>query len=224
MRKRGVEMKSQKPFYALCLMALFLVSATAWAADQSAAPEGTPAILASLNAGNVTILDDQAAMAIRGQAYKYVLVKIFGLNALDGGAGIQWTWNPLNYRYGAFGGLDWSNTGTAPADLMDGFFMAHDEAYANSLINKIDADKALIAGLASLATTPNSFWGMIYAPVATPTELTTPNVQVSGISFFGNKFFFGWRSMPYTEYSRREAIAGIGVLVVGRSLLSSLMK
>jgi hypothetical protein len=47
---------------------------------------------------------------------------------------------------------------------------------------------------------------------------------VSGISFFGNKFFFGWRSMPYTEYSRREAIAGIGVLVVGRSLLSSLLK
>jgi hypothetical protein len=219
-----MEMKSQKPFYALCLTALFLFAAGGWAADQPAESDGTPAILASLNAGNVTILDDQAAMSIRGQEYKYVLVKILGLNALDGGAGIQWTWNPLNYRYGAFGGLNWSNTGTTPADVMDAFFMAHDDAYANPLIDKIDADKALIAGLASLAKTYNKYWGLIYVPAITPTDLTTPNVQVSGISFFGNRFFFGWRSMPYTEYSRREAIAGIGVLVVGRSLLSSLLK
>ncbi|MBN1569876.1 MAG: hypothetical protein JXA73_18675 [Acidobacteria bacterium] len=211
-------MKMLKPFYLLLMAALFFIVGTAWAGD------GTPVILATLNAGDVTILDDQAAMAIRGQDYKYVLVKIFGLNALDGGAGVQWTWNPLDYRYGAYGGLNWSNTDETPADAMDFFFSAHDEAYANPSADKIAADQALILGLASLGTTYNSFWGWIYSPAVLPAGLTTPNVKVSGISFFGNKFFFGWRSMPYTEYSRREAIAGIGVLVVGRSLLSSISK
>jgi hypothetical protein len=204
---------------------LFLVTLTAWAADTAASAENSPAILASLNAVNVTVLDDQAAMAIRGQGdYKYVLVKVLGLNALDGGAGVQWTWNPLDYRYGAFGGLNWSNTGVDPADVMDGYFELHDATYADPTSDKLAADQTLLAKLASLATKYNTFWGYIYSPATLPTELTTGYVQVSGISFFGNKFFFGWRSMPYTEYSRREAMSGIAVLAAGRSLLSSLTR
>jgi len=205
-------------------MALFLITGAAWAVDPPAVSGNTPAILASLDSGDIRVLDDQAAMAIRGQEYKYVLVKILGLNALDGGAGIQWTWNPAGYRYGAFGGLGWSNAGTAAADAMDTLFMLHDLAYADPTADKILADKALVAGLVSLGNTYSRFWGWIYSPADLPTGLTTPTVQVSGLSFFGNKFFFGWRSMPYTEYSRREAITGIGVLVVGRSLLSSLAR
>ncbi|MDM7997713.1 MAG: hypothetical protein QUT30_18730 [Acidobacteriota bacterium] len=210
--------------YALCTIALLLITGAAWAADPPASSGTTPAILACLDSGDISVLDDQAAMAIRGQEYKYVLVKILGLNALDGGAGVQWTWNPAGYRYGAFGGLDWSNTGADAADKMDALFMLHDLAYADPTADKIAADKALIAGLASLGDTYNTFWGWIYSPADLPKGLTTPTVQVSGVSFFGNKFFFGWRSMPYTEYSRREAITGIGVLVAGRSLLSSLAR
>lgn len=217
-------MKSSIQFYAVCALVLLCIPGSAWSKDPPASSGNTPAILASLDSGDIRVLDDQAAMAIRGQEYKYVLVKILGLNALDGGAGIQWTWNPADYRYGAFGGLDWSNMGSDAADAMDTLFWKHDLAYADPTADKIAADKDLIAGLVSLAKTYNSFWGWIYSPADLPKGLTTPAVQVSGVSFFGNKFFFGWRSMPYTEYSRREAIAGIGVLVAGRSLLSSLAK
>ncbi len=79
--------------YALCTIALLLITGAAWAADPPASSGTTPAILACLDSGDISVLDAQAAMAIRGQEYKYVLVKILGLNALDGGAGVQWTWN-----------------------------------------------------------------------------------------------------------------------------------
>jgi len=54
---------------------LLLASGTAWAGGQPASSNDTPAILAALDAGSATILDDQAAKAIRGQQSPiYVLV------------------------------------------------------------------------------------------------------------------------------------------------------
>ena len=91
----------------LLLVALaFLLVAPAWAAERAATSEGTPAILASLGAGNVKVLDDQAAKAIRGQSYQYVLVRTV-LNPLDFSFSqdVQWTGNILGYRYGAWGGI-----------------------------------------------------------------------------------------------------------------------
>ena len=103
---------------------LILIGTTASAADAAGAkPDNTPAILASLDARDATPLDDRAAGAIRGQGseYRYVLVKILGLNSLDFGAGLEWTWNPFGYRYGAWGGPGWTNGGlpgdsVVPAD------------------------------------------------------------------------------------------------------------
>jgi hypothetical protein len=134
---------------------------------------------------------------------------------MDFGPGVQWTWNPLDYRYGAWGGLGWTANGD-PADLMDSYFRMHDEGFATDL--------ELIALLESLKTTDVGYWGRIYAPGTwgvgdLPTGLNTPYVWVSGVSFIGNRFFFGWKKMPYTEYARREALTAIGVLVWGKSLI-----
>ena len=159
-----------------------------------------------------------------------MLVKILGVNALDYGPGIQWTWNPLGYRYGAFGGPGWSNPGVDPADGsagMDALFLAHDEAYDGATnAEKLVADQALIAGLLGLAAMPGGYWGSIYNPSYPgdasqhwPTGLTATSVKVSGLSLIGNRFFFGWRCMPYTEYARREALAGMGIVALGRILL-----
>ena len=38
------------------------------------------------------------------------------------------------------------------------------------------------------------------------------NVWVSGLSLVGGKVFVGWRPMPFTEYSRREALTGMQLL------------
>jgi hypothetical protein len=209
----------------LCLTLVFLVSGSVWAADVQISPDETPAILASLNQESVTVLDDHAAMEIRGQEYKYVLVKTV-LNAFDGGRGVRWTWNPLGFRYGAWGGPGWSrgNGETDVADAMDNLFMAHDLAYESSSDNaaRLAADQGLLLGLDTLATVYNGYWGMIYDPAVAPQGLSTSTVRVSGISFIGNRFFFGWRPMPYTEYARREAMTGVGIIVAGRSLLSSI--
>ena len=124
-------MKSYKVFASLLITFAFLSVVQAWAADPPPAPEKMPAILASLDAGKVTVLDDKAAGAIRGQAYQYVLVRTV-LNAFDFAPGIQWTLNPLAYRYGAWGGPGWTNGGdigvdTHPtADRMDDLFKLHD--------------------------------------------------------------------------------------------------
>jgi len=214
---------------------LLLVAGTAWAADRPASSDDTPAILASLDSGNVTILNDHAAAAIRGQGSPlYVLVKILGINALDFG-GTQWTWNPLGYRYGYWGGPGWSNGGDSLDSLdasyvsslpvadgnggMDALFRAHDVAYASGA-NKLAADSLLLNGLQGLPETTGTFWGKIYT--ASPIGLQ-PNsdVQVSVLSFFNNRLFFGWHAMPYTEYSRREAVAGMQALIAGRSLLGT---
>jgi hypothetical protein len=224
-KERERDMKKQQPLWALCLAMLFLVAGAAWAAEPPVSSEDTPAILASLDANHVTVLDDRAAAEVRGQdflPYRYVLVKILGINALDGGAGIQWTWNPLGYRYGAFGGPGWSNTGAIPADAMDALFRTHDGLYSATDPDKLAADFWLREELRRLATANGGYWGLIYAPATLPTGLTTPIVQVSGISFIGNRIFFGWRPMPYTEYARREAVAALGIMVFGRSLVSSI--
>ena len=34
----------------------------------------------------------------------------------------------------------------------------------------------------------------------------------AGGSFIGGKFYFGWRPMPFTEYSRRQALTGMQLL------------
>jgi hypothetical protein len=193
----------------------FLAGTDASAADRPAAAD-TPAILASLNARDVTVLDDAAAGAVRGQGsdYRYVLVRILGLNTLDFAPGIDWTWNPFGYRYGAWGGPGWTNGGNLaglvePADAMDTLFKGHDLGTLT--------DQQLVFFLSLLPNVNNSFWGQIYVPNVINPAADLPvgtNVWVSGASFIGGKFFFGWRPMPFTEYSRRQALTGMQLLVL----------
>jgi hypothetical protein len=206
-------MESHKSCALLLIMLAVVLVAPAWAADGSATSEGTPAILASLDAGNVKVLDDQAAKAIRGQDYQYVLVRTL-LNPLDFSLlpAVQWTGNILGYRYGAWGGPGWTNGGgtggNTPADAMDALFRAHDSTLDNA---------ALIFGLQHLPTVPSLFWGQVYAgaDVYAPSGLPVgigANVWVSGLSLVGGRVFVGWRPMPFTEYSRREALTGMQLL------------
>lgn len=194
----------------------FLTGADAWAADRPAAAAETPAILASLDMRDVKVLDDDAAKAVRGQAgeYLYVLVRILGLNTFDFAPGIEWTLNPFAYRYGAFGGAFWTNGGqpltnpVAPADAMDTLFKGHDEGTLTDL--------QLVGALSVLPNVNNSFWGQIYVPAVINPASGLPvgtNVWVAGGSFIGGKFYFGWRPMPFTEYSRRQALTGMQLLV-----------
>jgi|WetSurMetagenome_2_1015567.scaffolds.fasta_scaffold107818_2 hypothetical protein len=192
-----------------CVLLLFTAGG-AWPAGQPASSNDTPAILAALDAGSATILDDQAASAVRGQEYKYVLVKILGLNTLDFGPGVQWTWNPLGYRYGAWGGLGWTNNGS-PADAMDDLFKQHDNGAT---------DQWLVNALKALPDSHGNggfigYWGKVYVPGFYPAGAPA-SVYVSGASFIGGKIFLGWRAMPYTEYSRREALIGMSLLTFGR--------
>jgi hypothetical protein len=205
-------MKGYRLCFSLLTALVFLLAAEAWAADQPAASEGIPAILASLDAGKITILDDQAAMAIRGQDYKYVLVRTI-LNPFDIGPGLNWTLNPFGYRYGAWGGPGWTNGGgigsSCPADPMDALFKQHD-------LNHID-DAGLILALEGLATTHDDFWGSVYVPAWVNPHSDLPQnakVWVSGLSILGGRFFFGWHAMYFPEYSRREALTGMQLLGV----------
>ena len=199
--------------YKLCAPFLtavaFLSVASAWAADHPATRKDMPAILANLDAGQVTVLDDKAAKAVRGQNYQYVLVKTI-LNPLDFGPDLNWTLNLFGYRYGAWGGPGWTNGGgigsNAPADAMDALFKQHDEGLSN---------QGLITGLQGLVNTSVPFWGPIYVPPAITAGSNLPadkNVWVSGASLLGGKFFLGWRPLPFPEYSRREALTGMQLL------------
>jgi|SoiMethySBSTD1v2_1073268.scaffolds.fasta_scaffold00800_4 hypothetical protein len=192
-----------------------LLGTEAFAADNPAAADA-PAILASLDARDVTVLDDTAANAVRGQGteYRYVLVKFLGLNSLDFAPALEWTWNPLGYRYGAWGGPGWTNGGQplsnliAPADAMDTLFKGHD---LGSL-----TDEQLVVALSLLPHTSNGYWGQIYVPTVITPGSGLPvgqNVWVSGASLVGGSVFFGWRPMPFTEYSRREALIGMRLAV-----------
>ena len=209
-------MKANKFILISCILFLF-VSGTAWAGNQVDLSKNSPALLASLDKAGVVLLDDTATAAIRGQADPvlpmYVLVKILGLNTLDYGSGVNWTLNPLGYRYGYYGGYNWSNTGQKPVDCMDWLFKKHDNASLT--------DSQLLDKLLKLATfhPQYSYWGNTY--VSKP-EGAPSSVKVFGVSLIGQKFFFGWRSMPYSEYSRREAVYGMQALILGKSLFPSL--
>jgi hypothetical protein len=207
MNERRTVMK-KKIFFSFLGVMLLLIPGALWAGNQPGVSQDTPAILASLGQANAIPLDDAAAAAVRGQAL-YVLVKVFGLNMFDGGAGVQWTWNPLGYRYGNWGGPNWTAQGD-PVDPMDTFFQKHDGGTLN--------DQGLVGALASLATTPNTTWGLIYDPSPWP-EGAPSNVSVFGISLIGGKVFRGWKDMPYTEYSRREAMFGMQLLNLGSRFL-----
>lgn len=195
---------------------VLLTGTDARAADKGGAATETPAILASLDARDVKVLDDGAAKAVRGQAgeYRYVLVRILGLNTFDFAASIEWSLNPFDYRYGAWGGPGWTNGGQplsnliAPADAMDALFKGHDLGALN--------DQQLVGLLSILPNVNNSFWGQIYVPQLVNPASGLPvgtNVWVAGGSLIGGKFFFGWRPMPFTEYSRRQALTGMQLLV-----------
>lgn len=194
----------------------FLAGTDARAADTAAAAADTPAILAALDARDVKVLDDGAAKAVRGQAgqYLYVLVRILGLNTFDFAPSIEWSLNPFDYRYGAWGGPGWTNGGQPlsslvdPADAMDTLFKAHDLGFLTDL--------GLVGALSILPNVANGFWGQIYVPAVINPASGLPvstNVWVAGGSFIGGKFYFGWRPMPFTEYSRRQALAGMQLLV-----------
>ena len=104
-------MKKQIFFIALGVM-LLLIPGALWAGNQPIVSQDTPAILVSLGQANAIPLDDMTAAAVRGQA-QYVLVKVL-LNMFDTGAGVTWSWNPLAYRYGNWGGPGYSNGGEPP--------------------------------------------------------------------------------------------------------------
>lgn len=191
-------------------LVLLLFSTTAQASDQAAVAEDTPPILAALGRTDVTHLDDTAIAGVRGAAAEYVLVRLLGLNTFDFGPGVQWTLNPLGYRYGYWGGPNHSDgfgDGQSYVDTMDSYFMKHDQGDITDL--------QLIGFLESLRSA-DSYWGKIYnsSPVGAPEK-----VYVSGASLIGGKLFFGWKPMPYSEYSRREAVYGMNALLFGKSLL-----
>jgi hypothetical protein len=194
---------------------VLLPGVEASAADGAETAAGTPAILAALEASHVTVLDDSDAMTVRGQGshYRYVLVRILGLNTFDFAPGLDWTWNPFGYRYGAWGGPGWSNGGmpgdtVVPADAMDALFRGHDLGDLNDL--------ELLAALATLPSTASGFWGLVYVPSSTTpgSAVPTGNVWVSGRSLLGGRLYSGWRPMPAPEYFRRQAVVGMSLLTL----------
>jgi len=210
MVQKGREVVKTYNLWTLLLTAvLFLSVSSAWAAEQPATKKDMPAILANLDAGQVTVLDDKAAKAVRGQNYQYVLVKTI-LNPLDFAPDLNWTGNLFGYRYGAWGGPGWTNGGgngsNTPADAMDALFKLHDDGTISN--------QGLIAGLQALVNKSVLFWGPIYVPtsIADPSLPADKNVWVSGASLLGGKFFLGWRPLPFPEYSRREALTGMQLL------------
>ncbi len=212
-------MKKKIFFSLLGVMLLVLIPGALWANSQNDLSKDTPAILVSLGQANAIPLDDMATAAVRGQA-QYVLVKVFGLNMFDFGRGVQWTWNPLGYRYGNWGGPGYGAGSTV--DQMDFYFSIHDGYYStpNSAAVRLQADKDLRDALLSLPYTLDGRysgdWGQIY--VTSPAD-APESVNVFGLSLIGGKIFSGWKEMPYTEYSRREAVYGIQLMILGKSVL-----
>jgi hypothetical protein len=204
-----MKMKKSRFFIVLGVM-LLLFTATAWASQD------TPAILASLDQKTVTQLDDSAISEIRGES-SYVMVKLFPLNFLDFSNDCGWTWNPYKWRYGNYGGKDWSGAPDSfTVDMMDVAFQTHDaETEAASTPAEVQAaDLKLLTTLELLPNTPSS-WGTIYDRRSYGEWGPEPchwfyNVYVSRISVlaYGGtfRFFCLWKSMPLTEYARRQAV------------------
>lgn len=209
-------MRIHKILLILGVSILFL-SGTALAGDNVTMPENSPAILASLDKAGVTALDDTSISDVRGQT-QYTMVKVLGLNTWDYAkrGKITWTLNPFGFRYGNWGGPNYSNMGN-PVDEMDALFMVHDGGAS---------DEWLLAGLAALktqdgASTYSRVWGWIYTGNSTGYLYVDPDhfnytVAVSRTSWMssGGRFIFGWIDMPLTEYARREAVMGMGILVM----------
>jgi hypothetical protein len=205
-------MKTGK-FLLICAISFLFISGTAWAGNRTDVAEETPAILASLDKTDFVTLDDTAIAEIRGEAL-YVMGRIWLLNGLDFSLNpqVDWVTGIANiaegWRYGNWGGLDYTNEGP-PVDLMDSYFQQHD--------NGAFSDADLIAALSTLPDT-GSFWGQIYGPTAYDVD-SIPigpddahfdySVFVSRISVLSTgarRFFFLWRPMPLTEYARRQAL------------------
>ena len=217
--KRRFVMK-RHPYFIIAGLALLLFSGAAWASEE------TPAILASLDNAGLTVLDNAVIADIRGQADpQYVMVKILGVNLWDFSRDIDWTLNPFGYRYGYWGGLGWTNggetTGTAPvADEMDGLFMAHDGGVISDeiLLSLLKGNDPGGAYPDPLPFGSGGIWGEIYQPdtgaYAADPDHFSYKVYVSRVSWMsaGGRFFFGWRAMPLTEYARREAVLGMGIV------------
>ncbi|MEW6186881.1 MAG: hypothetical protein AB1585_14195 [Thermodesulfobacteriota bacterium] len=199
-------------FFSFLGVMLLLIPGALWADNQQDFSKNSPAILASLGPAHFTPLDDAAIKAIRGQA-DFVLVKVLGLNTFDYG-NVKWTWNPLGYRYGNYGGYNWS--GGTPVDDMDICFRTHDFAYDASSDPGVRyiADLTLRNNLASLTTSYDNFWGWIYL-----SNVGQNDIHVFGLSLVGGKVFRGWEKMPYSEYSRREAWLGVSFMILGRNIL-----
>jgi hypothetical protein len=106
---------------------------------------------------------------------------------------------------------------------MDRLFWVHDQDH-----NDIGDDIALLSGLKALPTmypTPSIIWGRnIYVSSETGLEGGPPAspIWVSRVSWFGggSTFRWFWSPMPYSEYSRREAVLGMTALIWGRSLFN----
>jgi len=84
---------------------------------------------------------------------------------------------------------------------MDALFKRHDQGDLSN--------QRLVEELKTLPNTGSRNWGFIY--VAHPSG-APDSVCVSGLSFIGGKTFFLWRPMAYTEYARREALAGMSLV------------
>jgi hypothetical protein len=197
-------MKKQIIFLVLGVM-LLLIPGALWAVNQAGVSQDTPAILVSLGQANAIPLDDAAAAAVRGQAPPplYVLVRIIGLNTYDDGPGVTWTSDPYQYRYGYYGGANYGTPGNTPVDRMDELFLAHDN-------NQISNAKLLLL-LALLPKTYDHNWGNIY--ISHP-DFAPDIVNVNGFSLIGGRIFRNPVPMPFSEYSRREAMYGMGILTL----------
>jgi hypothetical protein len=206
-------MKKKLFFSLLGLMLLVLIPGVLWAGNQNDLAKDTPAILVSLGQANTIPLDDAAIASVRGQAPEYMLVKVFGLNMFDFGADGKWTWNPLGYRYGNWGGPGWTNKGPY-VDPMDFCFMLHDIGEPTGF-----TDRELLAALSSLPELYGSNWGNWGKIYVTSPEGVPSNVYVYGFSLIGGRIFPKPVEMPYTEYSRREAVYGMQLLILGKSIL-----
>lgn len=175
---------------AIVITALGLFASMGNVSAAEAPPIGadTPAILASLPDGSVAQLDDDAAREFRGQAlYTMFWGKISWTYTGQNTSAGQWTWNPSNWRYGNWGGINYGS-GT-PVDSMDGLFKSHDEAYAraggNSAKERL-ADAWLLGMLRAL-----------------PQQKTSPQGAPEAVQYnSGNTK----KLMPFSEFARQQAI------------------
>lgn len=220
-------------FYRFALVFSFALASSvgiAFADERLATAADEPMIMASLSEG-VQVLDDNGASAVRGEAVtaratKYVMSSVMTLSAVSrkaadsgfkdtfvGGGTGSWTFSPLSWRYGYWGGSGWTAGFESPktydrygvyVDSMDLLFRTHDNAYDDTkgFIDQkaiATADSNLKAGLGKLAITPDVYWGNIFvsspkgAPATVKILRYSANIAV-------------YKYMPFSEYARRQAV------------------